>query len=348
MGHSVTLADTLGAWAKTDGYRQEIANTINAIADAGLAIVEVFGRNPQPYRQGDRAVEGRAIRSQADIAAKANAVLMDALAGTLVSAGALGRSNAAIFFHNSAPLCATFAPLDGASEIDANMPVGTIFSLLPAVFGVERAEIPSFLQPGARQVASGYIVSGPRTVLALTVGAGTQCYILDRQSATFQLMDPMVEMPMQSPTLTVNAGDDRHWDNALRRYAGDWLTKNGESNETGFQLCRSTSLAADCHRVLHQGGIQIYPAEARECGAIGRPNLVFEANPIARLIEQAGGAASTGAERILDIAPTDLRQQTPLIFGSHENVARFERYCAEADTDGACTPLFVHRGLFLA
>ena len=348
MGNAVALADTLGAWAKTDGYRQDIAKTVIAIAEASLVIADFLARIPQASRQGDNAVGGWPRNGQRDLAGQAKAVLVNALGRTLVSAAALGRTNSAVFFHNNAPLCATIAPLDGASEIDANMPVGTIFSLLPAIFEGDRAGASSFLQPGSRQVAAGYIITGPRTVLAVTVGMGTQVYILDRRTATFELVDSMVEIPSGAPMLTVNATDDRQWNNPMRRYVDDWLVKHGESDETSFQMVRSASLATDCHRVMHRGGVQIYPGEARKRGAIGRPNLVFEASPIAWLIEQAGGAASNGKERVLDIAPLELQQRTPVVFGSREEVARIERYHAAGVDDAVPSPLFVRRSLFLS
>jgi fructose-1,6-bisphosphatase I len=239
------------------------------------------------------------------------------------------------------------APLDGASGIDDNMPVGTTFSVLPAVFESEQVGGSSLLQPGSRLLAAGYIISGSRTVLALTVGMGTQLYILDRRTATFQLIDAMVEISVRAATLTVNAADGRHWDGHTRRYVDDWLALRGETDETGLRTVPSASLAADCHRVLQRGGVQIYPTEARQRGAIERPNLIYEASPIAWLVEQAGGAASSGTERVLDIAPSTLQQRTQLIIGAREEVARFERYHAEGITD-ARLPLFIRRSLFLS
>ncbi len=217
MGKAVALADTLGAWEKSDGHRQNIANTIIAIAGASVRIADVRERAPRPHRHRDSATEGRGHKDPRNLSGQVKAVLSKALVGTLVSAAAIGRTDAAIYLHNNAPLYATLTPLDGASGIDANMPVGTIFSLLPAVFEGDRAGNSSFLQAGSRQVAAGYIISGPRTMLVLTVGAGTQLYTLDRRTASFELLQFMVDLPTEPRSLTINATVDRSWDNPMRR-----------------------------------------------------------------------------------------------------------------------------------
>jgi fructose-1,6-bisphosphatase len=241
-------------------------------------------------------------------------------------------------------------PLDGSSNIDVNVSVGTIFSVL------RRPDAPSgahsdFLQPGHQQVAAGYAIYGPSTMLVLTLGHGTHGFTLDRERGTFTLTHPELRIPEETQEFAINASNMRFWEAPVQRYVGECQAGHGGVRGRDFNMRWIASLVAEAHRILMRGGVFLYPRDHRSPARTGRLRLLYEANPVAWLIEQAGGAASTGRERLLDVAPAELHQRVPLIFGSHQEVARIERYHHEHDrgTDKPyVSPLFNERSLFRA
>jgi fructose-1,6-bisphosphatase I len=237
-------------------------------------------------------------------------------------------------------------PLDGSSNLDTNVSVGTIFSILRAPGEGSRCDADAFLQTGARQVASGYAIYGPQTALALTVGAGTHVFTLDRSSGSFHLTSEHVRVPATTQEFAINASNHRYWDEPIRIYVDDCLKGAEGPRGTDFNMRWIASMVAEAHRVLSRGGIYLYPADIRNGYRQGRLRLIYEANPIAWLIEQAGGAASTGFRRILDVQPRSLHQRIPVLFGSREEVARLDRYHLDPHSIGERSPLFGRRGLF--
>ena len=222
-----------------------------------------------------------------------------------------------------------FDPLDGSSNIDVNVSVGTIFSVLRCPEGVTSPVDEHFLQPGTAQVAAGYCVYGPSSVLVLTVGHGTHFFTLDRELGSFVLTQRDVRIPVETQEFAINASNQRHWEAPVQRYVADLLAGRQGPRGKDFNMRWVASMVADVHRILTRGGIFTYPIDAKCRDKGGRLRLMYEANPMALLVEQAGGAASTGRGRILDVAPTQLHQRVPVFLGSKNEVENAERYHAD-------------------
>jgi fructose-1,6-bisphosphatase I len=219
-----------------------------------------------------------------------------------------------------------FDPLDGSSNIDVNVSIGTIFSVL-RLEDNEPTES-SFLQPGRQQLAAGYAVYGPSTVLVLTVGDGVATFTLDRESGSWALTQERMQIPEQTKEYAINASNARHWHPPVTRYVDELLAGKDGPRGKDFNMRWVASMVADVHRILTRGGVFMYPADKREPDKPGKLRLLYEANPMALLVEQAGGAATNGRQRILDIQPEKLHQRVPVFLGSKEEVERVTAYHA--------------------
>ena len=211
-----------------------------------------------------------------------------------------------------------FDPLDGSSNIDINMCVGTIFSILPAKNAVTQAE--DFMQAGNQQVAAGYVLYGPSTMLALTVGAGTVFFTFDPETQQFLLTSENIQVAADTKEYAINSSNQRHWENPVKRYIEELLAGKTGPREKDFNMRWVACMVGDIHRILCRSGIFMYPYDIKDPKKAGRLRLMYEANPMSMLIEQAGGASTTGRVRILDIQPTDLHQRVPVIIGSKNEV----------------------------
>lgn len=225
-----------------------------------------------------------------------------------------------------------FDPLDGSSNIDVNISVGTIFSVLKCPEGADlstpEAAENAFLQPGTRQVAAGYTVYGPTTLLVLTVGDGVVEFTLDREVGAFVLTRSNIQIPADTKEFAINVSNQRHWEAPVQRYVAEMLEgKNGPRGKD-FNMRWVASMVADVHRIMTRGGIFMYPLDAKTLDKGGKLRLMYEANPMAFLVEQAGGAATTGRQRILDLQPHKLHQRVPVILGSRNEVERVTSYHA--------------------
>jgi fructose-1,6-bisphosphatase I len=213
-----------------------------------------------------------------------------------------------------------FDPLDGSSNIDVNVSIGTIFSVLKAPEGMATPTEQDFLQPGARQVAAGYAVYGPQTVLVLTTGNGVNCFTLDREMGSWVLTQRNMQIPVDTKEFAINASNARHWYPPVKRYVDELLAgKNGPRGKD-FNMRWVASMVAEVHRILNRGGIFMYPADQREPDKPGKLRLMYEANPMAFIVEQAGGMATDGARRIMDIQPEKLHQRVAVFLGSRNEV----------------------------
>lgn len=221
-----------------------------------------------------------------------------------------------------------FDPLDGSSNIDVNVSIGTIFSILECPPDVTDPDESSFLQPGAKQVAAGFAVYGPSTVMVLTVGHGTVGFTLDREVGTWVLTQPRIEIPVSTKEFAINASNARNWPAPVKRYIDECLAGKDGPLGKDYNMRWVASMVADVYRILVRGGVFMYPADAKH--KEGRLRLLYEANPMAFIVEQAGGAASTGTQRIMDVQPYKLHQRIGVVLGSSEEVERVERYFAEA------------------
>ena len=223
-----------------------------------------------------------------------------------------------------------FDPLDGSSNIDVNVSIGTIFSVLVKPEGPEVSE-QDFLQAGRQQVAAGYCVYGPQNTLVLTVGHGVAMFTLDREQGSFVLTQEDVHIPADTKEFAINMSNMRHWDAPTRRYIDECLQGSEGPRGKDFNMRWIASMVADVHRILTRGGVFMYPWDKREPGKPGKLRLMYEANPMAWLVEQAGGAATNGRARILDIAPEQLHQRVSVVLGSKNEVERVTAYYAQSD-----------------
>ena len=223
-----------------------------------------------------------------------------------------------------------FDPLDGSSNIDVNVSIGTIFSVLVKPEGPQVSE-QDFLQAGRQQVAAGYCVYGPQTTLVLTVGHGVAMFTLDREQGSFVLTQEDVQIPADTKEFAINMSNMRHWDAPTRRYIDECLQGSEGPRGKDFNMRWIASMVADVHRILTRGGVFLYPWDKREPGKPGKLRLMYEANPMAWLVEQAGGAATNGHQRILDIAPEQLHQRVSVVLGSKNEVERVTGYYAQGD-----------------
>ena len=215
-----------------------------------------------------------------------------------------------------------FDPLDGSSNIDVNVSIGTIFSVLKKTEGSAGVSEADFLQQGSAQVAAGYCVYGPQTTLVLTVGDGVAMFTLDREQGSFVLTQEDVQIPADTQEFAINMSNMRHWAPPVKQYIDDCLAGKAGVRGKDFNMRWVDSMVADVHRILTRGGVFMYPWDQREPNKPGKLRLMYEANPMAWLVEQAGGAATNGQQRIMDIQPTELHQRVSVFLGSKNEVQR--------------------------
>ena len=223
-----------------------------------------------------------------------------------------------------------FDPLDGSSNIDVNVSIGTIFSVLKKTEGEQGVTEQDFLQPGKQQVAAGYCVYGPQTTLVLTVGDGVAMFTLDREQGSFVLTQENVHVPADTQEFAINMSNMRHWDEPVRRYIDECLQGKEGPRGKDFNMRWIASMVADVHRILTRGGVFMYPWDKREPHKPGKLRLLYEANPMSWLMEQAGGASTNGKQRILDLQPSQLHERVSVILGSKNEVERVTQYHAKA------------------
>ena len=341
-----TLKEYLSNWTLDGRTRGQVAETVLALAAASAGLSELIGRGALANKLGRVVARAGEIDEQKEIDVLANNMIVEELKALPVAALASEESELPIAIQNDAPLLVATDPLDGSSNVDANVSVGTIFSILPR--HPSSAGEAAFLRPGSHQLAAGFFVYGPQTVLALTVGHGTQIFTLDKETRTYHLTMRNISIPPEADEYAINASNARHWDDPIRIYIHD--CENGANGPRGhdFNMRWTGSPVADVYRILTRGGIYLYPGDRRKGFRQGRIRLVYEANPLSWIVEQAGGRASTGRERVLDVVPAALHQKTPLICGSRDEVDRVMRIYSGQEFKGERSPLFGRRGLFRA
>jgi fructose-1,6-bisphosphatase I / sedoheptulose-1,7-bisphosphatase len=239
-----------------------------------------------------------------------------------------------------------FDPLDGSSNIGVNVSVGSIFSVLRAESTENVDPTQAFLQPGCRQVCAGYAIYGPATILVLTLGAGVHGFTLEPQLGTFFLTHPSLKIPSSGSEFAINVSNCRFWEAPVKRYIDECLAGKTGPRGKDFNMRWIASLVAEVHRILLRGGVFLYPRDRKDPAKPGRLRLLYEANPISFIVEQAGGRSISGCDRILDILPSELHQRIGLIFGAAEEVDRIAAYHREQRLPQEDSPLFASRGLF--
>ena len=242
-----------------------------------------------------------------------------------------------------------FDPLDGSSNLDVNVTVGTVFSVLRAPKGVTEPTASDFLQPGQEQVAAGFALYGPSSMIVITLGAGVHGFTLDPEIGAYTLTHPDMRIAEEAREFAINASNERFWEPPVRHYVDECIQGKTGARGVDFNMRWVASMVAEVHRILVRGGVFIYPRDTKDPSKPGRLRLLYEANPMAMIVEQAGGAASTGRDRILDVVPTSLHQRVPVILGSRQEVERLRQYHDTYDRGEDltfATPLFNTRSLF--
>ena len=228
-----------------------------------------------------------------------------------------------------------FDPLDGSSNVDVNVSIGTIFSVFKKPAGAGAVQAQDFLQPGQQQVAAGYCLYGPQTTLVLTLGRGVIMFTLDREHGNFILTQENIRIPEDTKEFAINMSNMRHWAAPVKRYVDECLQGKEGVRGKDFNMRWIASMVADVHRILNRGGVYMYPWDKREPHKAGKLRLLYEANPMGWLVEQAGGAAHNGKQRILDIQPQGLHDRVSVILGSKNEVDRILQYHQEAGDSAA-------------
>jgi fructose-1,6-bisphosphatase I len=341
MDERVTLRSHLDRTAAQSPHGAALGDVIQAIAAASIELgtliadgpfAGIAGRNGGINPDGDR---------QSDIDIAADETIRRALRGTAVAAVLSEEAALPETLRPSAPFCVAIDPLDGSANLDNNISVGTIFSIRPRGNDL----LSTFFEPGTAQCAAGFFVYGPQTTLVLALNARVDIFILDRHAREFLLVRPAVQLARNTPEFAINASNRRHWHGPVRSYIDECLG----GGDADFNMRWIGSLVAEALRILVRGGVFLYPADARPSYREGRLRLLYEAHPMALIMEWAGGAASTGRRRILEVAAKSPHQRVPLIMGSVHRVrdvtAIHDRI--EPMFDNSDAPLFARRGLFL-
>ncbi len=344
MPAALTLDVYCDEIGRADPPRADCARTIRAIAGAAVQLSELIALGPLHGDQGASVGTNSDGDVQKALDVAAHDIVSAALRRAPVAYVASEESDEIATLDAGAPLAVAIDPLDGSSNIDTNGAIGTIFSILPAQEG--NGPLGPFGAPGHRQIAAGFVVYGPQTTLVLSVGNGEEIFTLDRRSGEFVRTRSGAVIVEGVAEYAINASNYRHWEAPVRVFVDDCLSGQEGPRGTNFNMRWNASLVAETFRILQRGGVFLYPADQRKGYEQGRLRLLYEAAPIAFIVEQAGGRATTGRGRILDAAATGLHQRVPLIFGCTGSVARLETLYAAPQLDADRSPLFAQRGLF--
>ncbi len=316
------------------GINGDLRSLIEVVARACQAIAIAVGKGSLGGVLGEAGSDNVQGEAQKKLDVLSNDILLDANEwGGHLAAMASEEMDLPHMIPNRYPqgeYLMLFDPLDGSSNIDVNVSIGTIFSVLRCPEGAdlsspEKAE-KAFLQPGTAQVAAGYAVYGPTTVLVLTLGKGVTVFTLDREQGEFVLTQENVQIPADTKEFAINMSNQRFWDAPVKRYVDEMVAGKEGPLGKDYNMRWVASMVADVHRIMTRGGIFMYPMDSKTKDKGGKLRLMYEANPMALLVEQAGGAATTGTERILDIAPEKIHQRVPVILGSKNEVDRVTGY----------------------
>jgi fructose-1,6-bisphosphatase I len=318
------------------------------LADACIEISALVARGPLAGELGAEKGDNEDGDTQKALDLIANDLIVEALHSAPVSCLVSEELAAPCPINKGASLFVATDPLDGSSNIDTNLSVGTIFSILPSGIDEDGKNIDDLcrlLQPGTAQLAAGYVIYGPQTALVMTTGDGVMIFTLDPRSKEFRLTSRGVEVLTDTNEFAINSSNSRQWDGHIRAYVDDCLRGEDGPHGTNYNMRWIASLVAECHRILSRGGIFLYPADIRKGYATGRLRLVYECNPIAFLIEQACGVATTGDQRIMEIQPTGIHERVPMIFGSSHEAELIEQYYADLNPYHERPQLFKNRTL---
>jgi len=331
MSHKISLTRYLVEQQRVDGHiPSQLRLLLEIVARACKGISQAVNKGALGGVLGSAGSENVQGEVQKKLDIIANEVLIEANEwGGHLAAMASEEMDGIYVVPNRYPqgeYLLLFDPLDGSSNIDVNVSIGTIFSVLKMPESGRGVEEADFLQAGSRQVAAGYCVYGPQTTLVLTVGDGVAMFTLDREQGSFVLTQENVQIPADTREFAINMSNMRHWDAPVRRYVDECLAGKEGPRGKDFNMRWIASMVADVHRILTRGGIFMYPWDKREPDKPGKLRLMYEANPMSWLVEQAGGAATNGRQRILDIQPGKLHERVSVVLGSKNEVERVTSY----------------------
>ena len=353
QGRGITFARFLGEERRRTGGDAEPFALLGEVARGVKEIAAAVSRGPVeggPGRAGGPAGEGERRRSLAAVAGEIAARCCEwggHLSG--LAAEEMEGAREAPAPRPQGQYLLVFDPLDGSSNVDVNVTAGTVFSVLRRPERTDRTGAASFLQPGSRQACAGYALYGPTTMLVLATSGGVNGFTLDREQGEFVLSHPGLRVPEEAREFAINASNERFWELPVRRYVDECRAGRTGPRGADFGMRWVGSMVADVHRILVRGGIFLCPRDTRNPDRPGKMRLLHEVAPMAFVVESAGGAASTGRERILDLRPTSLDERVPAVLGSRAEVERVERYHLEHD-QGAMqayrSPFFEGHALF--
>ncbi|MEE9322329.1 MAG: class 1 fructose-bisphosphatase [Granulosicoccus sp.] len=321
---------TLDAYLDKNGVDSALKTLLSTSAIAAQEIAHIVSRGELSGAMGVSAAASTNVHDEVQKALDliANDILLDHLEDKGCLAGSASEEMETIRELpdglDRGPMLFIFDPLDGSSNIDVNVSIGTIFSVLEKSDASGELTTGDFLIPGTNQIAAGYFVYGPATQLVMSIGSGTHAFTFDRDSSEFILTHENMQIPKATQEFAINMAYERHWHAPVRSYVDD--CRAGEEGPRGknFNMRWIASLVAEVHRILNRGGVFIYPADKRKGREAGHLRLLYEANPMAMLIEQAGGLATNGLNNITSLEPQELHQRTPLVLGSSEEVENIQ------------------------
>lgn len=345
MDERVTLRSHLDRPASQTQRAAAVGEVIEAIAAAAIDLAALIADGPLAGITGRVDGVNTDGDQQKDIDVAADQIMRRALSGAPVAAVLSEEAALPETLKPAAPLCVAIDPLDGSANLANNISVGTIFSIRPRGNDV----LSTFFEPGTAQCAAGFIVYGPQTTLVLALNKSVDIFILDRRAHHFVLFEQGVRIAPETPEFAINASNRRHWHGPVRAYIEECLAGSNGKGGTDFNMRWIGSLVAESLRILVRGGVFLYPADARPGYREGRLRLLYEAHPMALVMEWAGGAASTGRRRILELGAKTPHQRVPLIMGSLRGVRDVAAIHEgiEPMFDNSDAPLFARRGLFL-
>jgi fructose-1,6-bisphosphatase I len=339
-----TLQTHLEVWANGDTGRVDVAGTVATIAGVAVRLSEVIACGPLVGQAAAILGTNTDGDAQRELDLRADEMFLTALREAPVAVLASEERAGPVALRGDASLAVAIDPVDGSSNIDTNLAIGTIFSVLPTRGGDDPTAV--FLQPGERQLASGFVIYGPQTALVLTLRKGTHIFTLDRRTGHFVLTRPAVKIPTGKREYAINASNYRHWETPVRTFVDDCAAGADGPRAADFNMRWNACVVTEAFRILGRGGVFLYPRDARPAYRNGRLRLVYEANPLALIVEEAGGAATDGQLRILGLVPQALHQRVPLVFGCRDAVERVAAYHSGKLPAGERSPLFYRRGLF--
>jgi len=328
-------------------YIEAVAASVAALAQAALEVRKLTTQGAlNAGFASSRGSENSDGDIQKDLDVVADDIFLAAMRNVPIALYGSEENTGAILIDPAKPLALAIDPLDGSSNIETNVSIGTIFSIMPVTGDPQSDPEQSFLQPGTGQLAAGYFIYGPQLALVLTIGAGTKIFIYCSKFDDFIEAYDSVSIPRDASEFAINVSNYRHWEDPIRSYVDHLFAGSDGPRGKDFNMRWIASLVADCYRIFIRGGVFLYPADKREGYGSGRLRLVYEANPIAFLVEQADGAATDSVNRILEIKPTSLHQRTPLVFGSKSKVERVARYHVDPEVLREHSPSFGNSGPF--